>query len=196
MTRDRIAAILCSLAGAVLVCAGSLALAQDTTNATAADKKFVKSALEGRNGEVMLGQLAAQKGNSEDVKQFGQKMVDDHTKLGDQMKEVAQSEGISVPTGISAKDHALETKLQSLTGDAFDKTYIQAMVKDHRHDLSEFKKQADSGNDTSIKEVASQGAQVISEHLNMAEQMAKMHNLQTNETADEGAPNGHREQKH
>ena len=194
--RIQISTILCGAAGTVILCAGSFAIAQNTTNASASDKKFVRSALEGGNAEVKLGQLAAQKGNSEDVKQFGQKMVDDHTKLGDEMKEVAQKESVSVPTGIPAKDKALETKLQSLSGDAFDKAYIQAMVKDHRHDLSEFKKEANSGNDTNIKDAASHGAEVISEHLKMAEQMAKTHNLQTNTAADENTPNGHREQQH
>ena len=196
MTTNEVLTRMCAVAGAVIICAGSLGAAQNTTNASASDKKFVRSALEGGNAEVQLGQLAAQKGNSEDVKQFGQKMVDDHTKLGDQMKEVAQKEGISAPSGVPAKDKALEAKLKSLSGDAFDKAYIQAMVKDHRHDLSEFKKEADSGNDTNIKDAASQGAQVISEHLKMAEQIAKAHNLQTNMVADENTPSGHREQQH
>ena len=118
----------CALtAAAVLVC-GQFGFSQDTTSASSSDKKFVQSALEGGNAEVKLGQLAAQKGTSEDVKQFGQKMVDDHTKLGDQMKQIAQQQGIDVPDGIPAKDKDLETKLNSLSGDAFDKAYIKAMV--------------------------------------------------------------------
>lgn len=157
---------------------GPAGFSQNTTSASSSDKKFVHSALEGGNAEVKLGQLAAQKGNSEDVKQFGQKMVDDHTKLGEQMKQIAQQQGIEVPDGVPAKDKALETKLNSLSGEEFDKAYIKAMVKDHQKDLSEFKKEANSGNDTSIKDAASQGAQVISEHLQMAQQMAQKHNVQ------------------
>lgn len=117
------------------------------------------------------------KGKSQDVKQFGQKMIDDHTKLGEQMKEVATKEGFTIPSGVPAKDKALETKLKSLPGDAFDKAYIKAMVKDHREDLSKFKAEARTGEDTAIKDAASQGAQVISGHLQMAEQLAKDHNL-------------------
>jgi putative membrane protein len=184
----------CTLAAAVLVC-GQFGFSQNTTSASSSDKKFVQSALEGGNAEVKLGQLAAQKGNSEDVKQFGQKMVDDHTKLGDQMKQIAQQEGIQVPDGSPAKDKALETKLNSLSGDAFDKAYIKAMVKDHQKDLSEFKKEASSGNDTSIKDAASQGAQVISEHLQMAQQMAQKHSVKTDAMSNDlsGQPVGHRE---
>lgn len=188
----------CALSAAVLLC-GQLGFSQNTTNASSSDKKFVHSALEGGNAEVKLGQLAAQKGNSEDVKQFGQKMVDDHTKLGDQMKQIAQQQGINVPEGVPAKDKALESKLNSLSGDAFDKAYIKAMVQDHKKDLSEFKKEASSGNDTSIKDAASQGAQVISEHLQMAEQMAQKHNVKSSDAMSNdmsGQPIGHREQQH
>lgn len=192
MKRNRGAsAAVCGVAGAVLALC-PLSFAQNTTSPSASDKKFVEAALEGGNAEVQLGQLAAQKGNTEDVKQFGQKMVDDHTKLGDQMKEVAEKEGINAPSGIPAKDKALEGKLRNLSGDAFDTAYIKAMVKDHQHDLSEFKKEADSGNDTSIKDAANQGAHIISEHLDLAEEMARRHNVQVNDMQ----PKGHREQEH
>lgn len=184
--------VLATMAGIALLSTGSAAIAQNTTSPSASDKKFVQEALQGGTAEVQLGQLAAQKASSEDVKQFGQKMVDDHTKLGDQMKEVAQKEGIGVPSGMTAKDRELETKLNSLSGDSFDNAYIKAMVKDHQHDLSEFKKEANSGNDTSIKDAASQGEPIISEHLKMAEQIAKTHNIQTN-TTNPGVQTGHRE---
>jgi putative membrane protein len=176
MKQNRLFLSTCALSAVVLLC--PLIFAQNTTSASSSDKKFVHSALEGGNAEVKLGQLAAQKSNSEDVKQFGQKMVDDHTKMGEQMKQVAQQEGITVPEGIPAKDKALEMKLNSLSGEAFDKAYIKAMVQDHRKDLSEFKKEANSGNDTSIKDAANQGSQIISQHLQMAEQIAQKHNIQ------------------
>src|SRR3569832_2217582 len=120
---------ICVVGVASLLCCAS-GSGQNTSDASASDKKFVRSALEGGNAEVKLGQLAAQKGSSEDVKQFGQRMVDDHTKLGDQMKQIAQQQGISVPEGIPSKDKALEAKLNSLSGEAFDSAYIKAMVKD------------------------------------------------------------------
>ena len=178
--------LLMSATSAAIVLCGSIGTAQNTTNASSADKKFVHSALEGGNAEVALGQLAVQKGSSEDVKQFGQKMVDDHTKMGEQMKQVAQQEGVDVPDGMPAKDRALQAKLRSLSGDSFDKAYIKAMVQDHQKDLSEFQKEADSGNDTSIKDAASQGSQIISQHLQMAREMARKHNIQTGSSSVEG----------
>lgn len=177
MKQNRFNMIFCSLTGAALLC-GLVASAQNTTDPSASDKRFVHLALEGGNAEVQLGELAARKGNSQDVKQFGQKMVDDHSKMGDQMKQVAQKEGITPASGIPTKDKALVTKLKTLSGESFDKAYIAAMVKDHREDLAHFKKEASAGNDTAIKDAASQGAQVISEHLQMAEQLARDHHVQ------------------
>jgi putative membrane protein len=141
--------------------------------ATPADRMFVKKALEGGMAEVQLGQLALQKSSSDDVKQFAQKMVDDHTKMGDQMKPVAQQIGVKVPDGPSKKDQAIMAKLQGLNGDAFDKAYMKDMVKDHKADLSEFKNEAQNGSSPAVKDAANQGAQVISQHLQMAQQIAQ-----------------------
>ena len=187
--------VFATVAGIALLSASCAVIAQNTTSPSASDKKFVQEALQGGTAEVQLGKLAAEKANGEDVKQFGQKMIDDHTKLGDQMKEVAQKEGISIPSGVTSKDKELETKLSSLSGDSFDKAYIKAMLKDHQHDLSEFKKEANSGNDTSIKDAASQGEQVISEHLKMVRDIAKTHNIQM-DPMNPGVQTGHRESQH
>jgi putative membrane protein len=175
--RKLLSASVCMLAGTI-ICASTLSSAQGSNGGpTSADKKFVQAALEGGTAEVQLGQLALQKGSSEDVKQFGQTMVDDHTKLGDQIRQVAQKEGIAPASGTSMKDKALAAKLKTLSGDSFDKAYIEAMVRDHRQDLSDFKKEANAGGDSRIKDAASQGVAVIANHLKIAEQIAKSHNV-------------------
>ena len=116
---------------------GVSALAQ---GASANDKHFVRDALEGGNAEIELGHMAQDKGASDDVKQFGQKMVDDHTKMNDKMSQIATQIGITPPTGKPVAATATEGKLKVLSGDAFDKSYIQAMIKDHKDDLAAFKK--------------------------------------------------------
>jgi putative membrane protein len=149
---------------------------QNTSEGAMQDKAFVRSALEGGMAEVQMGQLAAQKGNSDDVKQFGQKMVNDHTQLGDQMKQVAQQLNVQPPKGLSKKDKAEVAKLQALSGAQFDNAYIEAMVKDHKKDLSDFKQEAENSQNPAVKQVAQQGAQVIDQHLQQIEQIAKTHN--------------------
>ena len=135
------------------------------------DMVFVKTALEGGMAEVQLGQIALQKSNDPNVKQFAQKMVDDHTKMGDQMKQLAQQIGVKVPDGPSKKDKAIIAKMQELNGDEFDKAYMKDMVKDHKTDLNDFKIEASTGSNPVVINAANQGSQVIAQHLQMAEQI-------------------------
>jgi putative membrane protein len=146
-------------------------------NGAMQDKEFVKNALQGGMAEVQLGQLAAQKGSSDDVKQFGQKMADDHTKLGDAMKQAAQQLGVNPPKDVSKKDKQLMAKLQGLSGQQFDDAYIEAMVKDHKKDSDDFKAEASQTQNPGLKQFAQQGGQMIEQHLQMMEQIAKSHNL-------------------
>lgn len=145
---------------------------QDAT-ASAADKKFVTKAMEGGMAEVQLGQLASQKASSAEVKDFGQKMVDDHTKLNDQMKPVAAQLGIAEPTSLSAKHQALMTKLQGLSGAEFDKAYMTAMVADHKEDDKDFKSEETGAKNSQVRDAATQGEPVIAQHLQMAEDIQK-----------------------
>jgi putative membrane protein len=142
------------------------------------DQAFVTKALEGGMAEVELGKLAADKSQSQDVKQFAQKMVNDHSQMGDKwFKPVAQQIGVSEPKGPSKKDKKLIEKLQGLSGQEFDTQYIQAMVKDHQQDLKEFQNEAQAAQDPNVKQIAEQGTKVISQHLQMIEQIAQNHNV-------------------
>ncbi len=146
------------------------------------DRVFLKDALEGGMAEVQLGHLALQKSNNADVKQFAQRMVDDHTKMGEQMKPIAQQIGVKVPDGPSKKDKQTIAKLQELNGDDFDKAYMKDMVKDHKSDLNDFKTEAATGSNPAVQNAANQGSQIIGEHLQMAEQI----NQKTNAVASNG----------
>ena len=141
------------------------------------DKMFVTKALQGGMAEVQLGQLTLQKSGNDQVKQFAQRMIDDHTKLGEQLKPVAQQIGASEPNSISKKDKATIAKLQALSGPAYDQAYIKDMIKDHKQDLSEFQTEASSGQDQTVKDAANQGSKVIAEHLQMIQQLAKDQNV-------------------
>ncbi len=141
------------------------------------DRMFVYKAMQGSMAEVQLGQLTLQKSNNDQVKQFAQRMIDDHTKLNEQMKPVAQQLGVDVPDQVSKKDRKTMTKLQALSGPAYDQAYIKDMVKDHKEDLSEFQMEASSGQDQTVKDAAAQGSKVIAQHLQMAQQLAKDQNV-------------------
>jgi putative membrane protein len=137
------------------------------------DKKFVESALQGGMAEVELGKLALGKSSNDDVKKFARRMIDDHTKLGNDMKPVAEQIGVKMPPALSKKDQALEAKLETLSGPQFDKAYIQAMVKDHKKDYAEFQQEAQSAVIPAVKEAAMKGEPVIKSHLDEIEQISK-----------------------
>jgi putative membrane protein len=143
-----------------------------------AEKAFITKALEGGAAEVQLGQLAQEKSQSNDVKQFGQKMVADHSQMADKwLKPVAQKLGLSAPKGPSKKDKKEIAKLQGLSGDDFDREYITMMVKDHQQDLKDFNDEAQAAQDPNVKQIAQQGSNIISQHLQLIEQIAKSHNV-------------------
>jgi putative membrane protein len=145
----------------------------DTSNSQMQDKVFLHKAEAGGMAEIQFGQLAAQKGNSAEVKQFGQKMVDDHTKLNDEMKPIADQLGVMAPKHLNKADQAEYDKLSSLSGDAFDQEYIAAMVKDHRKDLHEFRMEESATSNPDLKAAISQAEPVISQHLNMIQGIAQ-----------------------
>jgi len=142
------------------------------------DQAFVSKALQGGVAEVQLGQLAEQKSQSNDVKEFAQKMVADHSQMGEKwFKPVAKQMGVSEPKGPSKKDKKLIEKLQGLSGQEFDTEYIQAMLKDHKEDLKEFQNEAQIAHDPNVKQIASQGTNIIQQHLQLIEQIAQAHNV-------------------
>jgi putative membrane protein len=138
-----------------------------------ADRAFLKSAAEGGMDEVKLGELAQANGVSATVKHFGERMVADHSKMGDQVKTLAASKNIDLPTSVTIMQEASYKLLKAKTGDSFDKAYISAMIKDHKADIAAFQKEADSGSDPDVKALASQALPTLHEHLRMAEDAAR-----------------------
>jgi putative membrane protein len=137
------------------------------------DKMFLRKAAEGGIAEVKLGQLAAQKASSEDIKDFGQKMVDDHTKLNLEMAQVADSMGVMLPKSMNKEDQAEYDKLNALSGNDFDVEYLSFMVKDHHKDLHEFRMEAGSHADPTLHNEVVKAQSVIHEHTVMVDKLAR-----------------------
>lgn len=137
------------------------------------DKKFVKEAAMGGLAEVEMGKLAVQKGTTPEIKQFGQKLIDDHTKANDQLKQVASQDNIPVPSTPDKKEQEKIDKLSKLSGAAFDKSFVKDEVKDHKSDIKDFQGEAQGGSRTNIKNFASSTLPVLQEHLQLAENLSK-----------------------
>jgi len=135
---------------------------------SATDTKFVHEAAVGGMAEVALGRLAAQKASSPDVKQFGQRMVDDHSKANDELKTYASQKGVTLPADLDQAHKATEARLSKLSGEAFDKAYMADMVKDHDKDVASFKHASTTANDADLKAWASKTLPTLQEHQTMA----------------------------
>src|ERR1044072_8262937 len=112
-----------------------------------ADHKFAMEAAMGGMMEVELGKVAASKGASDEGRQFGQRMVDDHSKANEELMRVASSKGMTLPTAPDPKHQAEMQKLSALSGEKFDKEYVKMMLKDHKKDVAAFEKEASGGID-------------------------------------------------
>ena len=136
------------------------------------DKHFIQEAADGGLAEVELGQLAADKASSPEVKQFGERMVKDHSKANDELKEIAAKKGVTLPSSPSKKNEATKERLSKLSGDAFDRAYMSDMVKDHKKDIAEFQRESTSGHDPDVKQFASETLPTLKEHLKQAESVS------------------------
>lgn len=179
--------LIVSAASALLIAApatfarsGKTSGGESSTNATStnttsshamADAQFAKNAADGGLTEVKLGQLAEDRGASQAVKDFGKRMVTDHSKADDALKNAASSDKITLPTEIEAKDESVYNRFSKLSGAAFDRAYARDMVRDHQADIAAFREEAKDGKDASIKSFASQTLPTLEDHLKQAREM-------------------------
>lgn len=131
------------------------------------DHKFVMEAAMGGLMEVELGRVAAAQGASDAVKQFGQRMVDDHSKANTELMTLAASKGMTLPTELDEKHKAQVAKLSALSGAEFDRAYAKMMLSDHNKDVKEFQKQSARASDPDIKAFAAKTLPTLQEHLQM-----------------------------
>lgn len=147
--------------------------AQSSSRGAAGDGAFAMKAGQANFAEVELGKLAAQKAMSDDVKKFAQRMVDDHGKALDELKDVAGTKNITLPSELDAEHKKLSDKLSKLSGAAFDREYMQAMVDGHRKVAADFRKESQSGSDPDLKAWAGKTLPTVEMHLKHAETVNK-----------------------
>ncbi|MGI8566421.1 MAG: DUF4142 domain-containing protein [Pyrinomonadaceae bacterium] len=138
---------------------------------SSADRKFVMDAAMGGMTEVEIGRLASQNGSSDAVKQFGERLVQDHTKANEELMTLAGSKGITLSKELDAKHKTMVAKMSATSGAEFDRAFIKEMQKDHKKDISMFQKQADKGMDADLKAFAAKTLPTLREHAQMIDQM-------------------------
>jgi putative membrane protein len=134
-----------------------------------ASKDFVTKAASGGLLEVQLGQLAQQNAKSQRVKDFGGMMVTDHSKANDELKSLAASNNITIPAALLPEHQKHLDMMSKMKGDAFDKHYMDMMVNDHKEDIDEFKKEANSSTNDAFKNFAAKTLPTLQKHLDSAQ---------------------------
>ncbi|HEX3536126.1 MAG TPA: DUF4142 domain-containing protein [Stellaceae bacterium] len=137
------------------------------------DLDFMKKAAEGGMAEVELGKLAQQNAEDAQVKQFGQRMEQDHSKANQQLTSIAGQKGVQLPKQLDAKDQKELDRLSGLKGPAFDRAYMRMMVQDHDKDLKEFQHETQAAKDPDLQNFAQQTLSVIQQHDQMAHDISR-----------------------
>ena len=135
------------------------------------DKTFVMQAGQLGMLEVQLGRLAVQRGSSAGVKQYGQEMVEDHTRANQELMQLAMQKKVELPTEMSTQNTALIDRLSGLSGKSFDTAYKQAMIDSHNQAIALFQAQSQQGQDPELKAWATQKLPNLQAHLKMVNQM-------------------------
>jgi len=135
------------------------------------DRAFVTKAAQGGLMEVAAGKLAATRGLDPAVKEFGKRMVADHTAASQKLKSLADSKQLVLPDSVSEDQSAALGKLEALNGSDFDKTYARMMIQDHTEDISDFEKEVKKGLDPDLKSFAQNTLPTLQHHLMLANKL-------------------------
>jgi putative membrane protein len=138
------------------------------------DQRFMTEAIQGDLSEVKMGKLAQEKGQGDNVKQFGKMLEQDHLEHLQKAKKIADKTGLKTPTEPNAKQQRMYQKLGSLSGSKFDTAFARDMVSDHEKDIGKYRKEANSSSD--VADFAKQTVPVLQKHLQAAEALTRQMN--------------------
>jgi putative membrane protein len=135
--------------------------------------KFVETAAISDMFEIQSSQAALEKSTRDDVKEFAQHMIDDHTKVSGEMKALLQSANIDaqIPMDLDKKHAQQVTKMQGMSGAKFDAAYIAAQVKGHQEAVRLYQSYAQSGDNAELKQFAQTTLPSLQEHLKHAQSL-------------------------
>ncbi|MGE5658057.1 MAG: DUF4142 domain-containing protein [Actinomycetota bacterium] len=137
------------------------------------DRNFINQAAQLGMLEVQLGQLAVQQGSSNAVKQYGQRMVQEHTQANQQLMQLARQKGVTPASQLDNQHQAVRSRLSKLSGSSFDEAYMREMINSHNQAIALFQAQAQQGNDSDLKAWAGRTIPNLQAHLQMANQTAQ-----------------------
>ncbi|MBS1148493.1 MAG: putative outer membrane protein [Myxococcaceae bacterium] len=152
---------------------GEAGKAEEQKKLSRRDKEFVIDAAIGGLAEVELGKLAQEQGQSQDVKDLGERLLKEHEKANRELEAAVAPYDVMLPTRMDSEHQRDYDKLKAMKGADFDNAFARHIVKDHEKTIKLFKKQAKSGEAKELKEYATRTIPVLEEHLKIARDLAK-----------------------
>jgi putative membrane protein len=138
---------------------------------TSGDAQFVQSQIEGNMAEYQAGQLALQRSQNQDVRNFAQKMITDHTYAQDTLAPIAQAHHIQASGKLSEQDRVMLGQLAQLNGPAFDRAYVDDMVRAHAAMVAQLNAQLIHGEDQHINAWVQNTRPIVLQHSEIAQQL-------------------------
>lgn len=162
--------------GAIVLCTASagLAMKAHAEIVPGQDKSFMVKAAEAGNAEIAASKIALEKSSDADVKEFAQKMIDQHTSIGGELKQLAMSKSVDLPAEPTVMQRTKIAVLEKLKGSTFDKRYVSMIgVSAHKDAVKLFQKEAASAKDPDVKDFAAKALPGLEQHLQMAVELQK-----------------------
>jgi putative membrane protein len=145
--------------------------ATGTAGAANLDRDFVEDMIEDGMAEITLGQLAQQRASNPQVREFGDMMVRDHQKTGDELKQISSRHNLQLDTTLDDDHNDLRERLSKLSGAEFDREYINAMVEEHQEAVDDVREKAENADNVELKQWAAQTLPTLQSHLEQARQL-------------------------
>jgi putative membrane protein len=147
-------------------------LSPETSSLSAADRSFISQAAYGSLAEVELGELAQTQASSQQVRDFGGRMVTEHTQMNNDLIAVASNKGVTPPSSPDPGRQEIADMLEQLSGTEFDRQYVPQQLADHETTLSLFQVQSNRGQDVELRQFAQRYTPVIQRHVEMLRRMS------------------------
>lgn len=132
------------------------------------DNAFAMTVAQNGMAEVALAKLALQKAQNADVKKFAQRVITDHTKVGQELKKIATAKNITLPAEVKPEQKETHDRFMKLSGAEFDREFMTLMVENHEKSITAFEAESNNGTDAELKAFAGNTLPTLREHLQMA----------------------------
>ncbi|HEY8100670.1 MAG TPA: DUF4142 domain-containing protein [Burkholderiaceae bacterium] len=140
---------------------------------TTGNNEFLAQAVQDSQAEIEQCELALERTSNDDIKIFAQRMIDDHSEIGQKIEQLCSQKNIELPQDVNPQQSSSMKELLALSGQDFDKRFIEQNVQDHENDIKVFKHYAEKADDADVKALAAKGVKMLTEHLKMAKQISE-----------------------